>query len=183
MCIYVQVMPVLNRSGIFHTHFRNPNAYVKKLKMNQKALLAKILSLDPKKKIIKSLLSDPELGESLKSSLSEIETLKEKMASIIKEIKNACKFRPEDWKPVIEEIIREQTGGDAGLALKTWKRKKEIDNAVKIALWEGMGPSDIRTIIEVMIMGMQPGDTNYLSQYDVKADETSADETSEEKEK
>ena len=86
-------MPVLNRSGIFHTHFRNPNAYVKKLKMNQKALLAKILSLDPKKKIIKSLLSDPELGESLKSSLSEIETLKEKMASIIKEIKNACKSK------------------------------------------------------------------------------------------
>lgn len=139
--------------------------------MNQKALLAKILGLDPKKKIVESFLADPELGEPLKSSLEEIQALKEKMAAIIKEVKSSCKSKPEDWDSAIEEIIREQTGEDTASATRTWERKKEIENAVKIALWEGMGPSDIRTIIEVMIMGMQPGDANYLSQYDMKTDE------------
>ena len=140
--------------------------------MNQKVLLAKILGLDPKKKIVESFLSDPELGNVLESSLGEIQNLKEKMAAIIKEVKSSCKFRPEDWNQIIEEIIREQTGENSTSATKTWERKKEVENAVKIALWEGMGPSDIRTIIEVMVMGMQPGDTNYLSQYDMKTDES-----------
>ncbi|MDM8552925.1 hypothetical protein QUF72_22795 [Desulfobacterales bacterium HSG2] len=131
-------------------------------KMARKMLLSKIFGLDPKSKRIETLLSDPEIGEILLSFLDEIDILGKRVSAITEDIKKLCKFNPEDWNSVIEKTIRAETLKDELSEKRTRKRKKEIEDAVKIAIAEGMGPSDIRTIIEVMVMGMQPGNANYL---------------------
>ncbi len=66
------------------------------------------------------------------------------------------------WEPVIEKAILTETRGNEVAAKKTRERKNQIKAAVKIAIRDGMRPSDIQAVIEVMVMGMQPGDTSYL---------------------
>ena len=130
--------------------------------MNHKILLAKILGLSPEERIVEAFLSDLESGEHIQSLLDKIIQLRKKISEFTKEIKEKCRLTPEDWEPVVEKVILTETRGNEIAAQKTRERKNEIKAAVKIAIRDGMGPSDIQAIIEVMVMGMQPGDTSYL---------------------
>jgi len=130
--------------------------------MAREMLLAKIFGLDPKNRRIETLLSDPEIGEILQSFLDEIDILGKRISAITGDVKKLCKVSLDDWDSVIEKAIRTETHKNELSKKRTQKRKKEIEDAVRIAIAEGMGPSDIRTIIEVMVMGMQPGNANYL---------------------
>jgi hypothetical protein len=130
--------------------------------MNHKILLAKILGLSPEERIIEALLSDTESGEHLQSLLDKIIQLRKKISEITKEIKEKCRLTPDAWEPVIEKAILTETRGNEVAAKKTRERKNQIKAAVKIAIRDGMRPSDIQAVIEVMVMGMQPGDTSYL---------------------
>ncbi|MCP4105526.1 MAG: hypothetical protein GY749_08320 [Desulfobacteraceae bacterium] len=132
--------------------------------MTRKIILAKILGLKPDKKIIEILLKDHEIEEVLKSLLDEIIDLHEKINQIAKQVKSHCKLNLAAWDPLIEKAILIETAGDKVAEERTRKRKKEILSMVKVSLKEEMSPSDIRAVIEVMVVGMQPGDAHYLPQ-------------------
>ncbi len=129
--------------------------------MAHKTLLSKILGLNLEDKRIDMFLSDPEMGELLRPLLDEVQALSNRVAVIREDIKEICKLDFKDWTSLIEKIIAAEAKSELAL-MRTLKRKKEIEAAVKVALEEGMSQSDIRTIIEVMVMGMQPGDASYL---------------------
>lgn len=130
--------------------------------MNHKILLAKILGLSPEERIVEAFLSDTETGGHLQSLLDKVIELRKKTFEITKEIKEKCRLTAEDWEPVIEKAILTESRGNELAAQKTRERKNEIKAAVKIAIRDGMRPSDIQAVIEVMVMGMQPGDASYL---------------------
>lgn len=131
-------------------------------KKNHKRLLAKITRINPESKVIEGFLDDTEHGGEICRLLNEIEQLSRRITKIKNRIKTVCKFRAEDWGSDIEKIIIAETGTDKKAAQATRKRKNEILEMIDIAIEEGMGPSEIQTIIETMIMGMQPGKTGYL---------------------
>ncbi len=125
-------------------------------------LLARMLRLNPKDKRIEVFLSDPEIQEMLRSLLNEARDLKKRLSEIAEEIRALCKLNLRDWDSVIEKVILAETKNNAPAVKRTQKRRKEIETAVDIALEEGMPPSDIQAIVEVMVMGMQPGEASYL---------------------
>ncbi len=132
----------------------------------QKRLLAKITRTDPEYKVIDGFLNDPEQGSELCGLLDEIEQLSRKVTEIKNQIKIHCKFRAKDWDSDIEKVIIAETGTDEKAARETRKRKKVIMEMIDVAIKEGMGPSEIHTIIETMVMGMQPGEAGYLAEDD-----------------
>ena len=66
------------------------------------------------------------------------------------------------YDPEIGEVLQSFLDEIDHLGKRISEITQEIEDAVRMAIAEGMGPSDIRTIIEVMVMGMQPGDASYL---------------------
>lgn len=130
--------------------------------MIRRKALAKILGIKPDRKIIKVLFKDHEVEEPLKHLLDEIIDLNNKINKVAEKIRSLCKLNLADWDKVIEKAILAETAGNKLAEERTRKRKKEILEMVKVSLDDEMGPSDIRTIIEVVVMGMQPGDTHYL---------------------
>ncbi len=130
--------------------------------MDYKKTLANILGIAPEKKMIESLLSAPETEESLNFLLEEVVDLKKKIDESIREIRSICMINVEDWDELIERAILFETSGNKVAEERTRRRKGEIMDMVKVSLEEGMAIRDIQTIVEVMVMGMQPGDAQYL---------------------
>lgn len=121
-----------------------------------------MLRLNPEDERIEIFLSDSDIKDTLRSLLNETRELRKRLSEIVEEVRMLCKLNLQDWNPVIENIILKETKNDALAIKRTQKRRKEIETAVEVALEEGMTPSDIQAIIEVMVMGMQPGEASYL---------------------
>ncbi|MCP4105527.1 MAG: hypothetical protein GY749_08325 [Desulfobacteraceae bacterium] len=130
--------------------------------MDYKRTLANILGMDPEKKMIESLLSASETEESLKSLMDEVADLKMQIDRTLKEIRSTCMINAEDWDALIERAILFETSGNKIAEERTRRRKGEIMDMVRVSLEEGMAIRDIQTIVEVMVMGMQPGEAQYL---------------------
>ncbi len=130
--------------------------------MDYKKTLANILGMTPEKKMIESLLSAPETEENLKFLLDEIAELKKKIDETVRDVRNICMINIEDWDALIERAILFETSGNKIAEERTRRRKGEIMDMVRVSLEEGMAIRDIQTIVEVMVMGMQPGDAQYL---------------------
>ncbi len=130
--------------------------------MDYKKTLANILGMTPEKKMIESLLSAPETEENLKFLLDEIAELKKKIDETVRDVRNICMINIEDWDALIERAILFETSGNKIAEERTRRRKGEIMDMVRVSLEEGMAIRDIQTIVEVMVMGMQPGEAQYL---------------------
>ncbi|MCP4351956.1 MAG: hypothetical protein GY795_41365 [Desulfobacterales bacterium] len=130
--------------------------------MDYKKTLANILGMAPEKKMVESLLSAPETEESLKSLMDEVADLKMQIDRTLKEIRSTCMINVEDWDALIERAILFETSGNKIAEERTRRRKGEIMDMVRVSLEEGMAIRDIQTIVEVMVMGMQPGEAQYL---------------------
>ncbi len=144
-------------------------------KMTRKKTLAKILGLKLDRKIIEILLKDHEIEEVLKPLLDEVIDLHNKINKIARDVKSVCRLNLADWDSLIEKAILIETAGNKAAEEMTRKRKKEILSMVKVSLEEEMAPSDIRAIIEVTVMGMQPGDAHYLPRKEGDIDEELAE--------
>lgn len=129
--------------------------------MIYKQFIANMARRNPGDVKIDALLSDAETGKALRAKIDEVVKLRKRIAARMREIKALCKFSVEDWKPEIEKIIDDESENEA-VSRETRKRMSEIEHAVKVAMDENMGPGDIRTIIEIMVIGMQPGEARYL---------------------